>query len=143
MCFKIPPTVFYPPPKDDTTKNTLDFTKPHPELNTVDGDQLRKVITEAFRKRRKMMRQSLKELLNQEGLELSQKWAERRPEQLSPSDFLELTRDLFKNKVKNNDNDNINNNDNNNNNNNNNNYKSKKIWRALYSIKHDSELNNK
>jgi len=126
MCFKIPPTVFYPAPKVDSALITLDFTKPHPALHSVDGDQLRRVITEAFRKRRKMMRQSLKELLNQEGLEMPEKWAERRPEQLTPSDFLELTRDLFQSK-NNNTNDNENDESQQG-------YKSKKIWRSLYSI---------
>ena len=134
MNFKIPPTVFYPAPKVDSALVTLDFTKPHPELHSVDGDQLRRVITEAFRKRRKMMRQSLKELLTQEGLEIPEKWAERRPEQLTPSDFLDLTRDLFQ--AKNNNNNNIKSNDNDELG-----YKSKKIWRSLYSINQKDATN--
>ena len=40
--FKIPPTVFFPKPNVDSALLTLDFTKPHPELHRVDGDQLRR-----------------------------------------------------------------------------------------------------
>jgi len=40
--FKIPPNVFYPVPKVDSGLVTIDFTKPHPDLNTVDGNHLRK-----------------------------------------------------------------------------------------------------
>ena len=40
--FKIPPTVFFPKPNVDSALLTLDFTKPHPELPRVDGDQLRR-----------------------------------------------------------------------------------------------------
>lgn len=42
MNFKIPPTVFYPIPKVESALVTLDFTKPHPLLHTVDGNQLRR-----------------------------------------------------------------------------------------------------
>jgi 16S rRNA A1518/A1519 N6-dimethyltransferase RsmA/KsgA/DIM1 with predicted DNA glycosylase/AP lyase activity len=57
---KIPSTVFFPPPKIDACCVTIDFTRPHPALLTVDGALLRAVIITAFGKRRKMMRQSLK-----------------------------------------------------------------------------------
>jgi 16S rRNA (adenine1518-N6/adenine1519-N6)-dimethyltransferase len=42
MVFKIPPNVFFPVPKVDSALVALDFAKPHPELNTVYPDQLRK-----------------------------------------------------------------------------------------------------
>ena len=38
----------------------MDFTQPHRDLYSVSGDKLRKVVTTAFRQRRKMLRQSLK-----------------------------------------------------------------------------------
>ena len=57
---------------------------------------LRAVVTTAFGKRRKMMRQSLKELLKEHGIEaLPEQWAMRRPEELKPAEFITLTTDLF------------------------------------------------
>jgi len=60
IIMKIPSTVFFPPPKIDACCVTIDFTRPHPDLLTVDGAMLRAVVITAFGKRRKMMRQSLK-----------------------------------------------------------------------------------
>lgn len=40
--FKIPPSVFFPKPKVDSALVTIDFTKPHKDLHTVEGDDLRK-----------------------------------------------------------------------------------------------------
>jgi len=96
--FKIPPSVFFPKPNVDSALVTLDFTKPHPQLHRVHGDHLRKVVTTAFRQRRKMLRASLREMLEQEpGCQsaLPEKWATLRPEQLTPVDFISLTADLF------------------------------------------------
>jgi 16S rRNA (adenine1518-N6/adenine1519-N6)-dimethyltransferase len=42
LLFKIPPTVFYPVPKVDSALISIDFTKPHPELERVDKLLLRK-----------------------------------------------------------------------------------------------------
>ena len=74
---------------------TLDFTCPHPELARVQGDQLRKVVVLSFQQRRKMLRQSLKELLKADNLQLPEKWGALRPEQLKPVDFIRLTIDLY------------------------------------------------
>eukprot|EP01040_Poterioochromonas_malhamensis_P005807 gene5807-6247_t len=95
MNFKIPPTVFYPVPKVDSALMTIDFTQPHPLLHSVDKRSLRRVLSQSFQKRRKMLRTSLKEMLEQEGLTLPLKWHERRPESLTPEEFLHLTRELF------------------------------------------------
>ena len=92
--FKIPPSVFFPRPKVDSALVTLDFTQPHPELKRVNGDRLRTVLLTAFQQRRKMLRSSLKDLLKRDGLELSSKWAEKRPEQLTPVEFVHLTVEL-------------------------------------------------
>ena len=42
MLFKIPPTVFFPPPKVDSALVKLDFTSPNPLLETVCRKRLRK-----------------------------------------------------------------------------------------------------
>ena len=93
--FKIPPSVFFPRPKVDSALVTLDFTQPHPELKRVNGDRLRTVLLTAFQQRRKMLRSSLKDLLKRDGVQLSARWAEMRPEQLSPVDFVHLTIELY------------------------------------------------
>jgi 16S rRNA A1518/A1519 N6-dimethyltransferase RsmA/KsgA/DIM1 with predicted DNA glycosylase/AP lyase activity len=93
--FKIPPSVFYPKPNVDSALLTLDFTKPHAELHRIDGDHLRRILTATFQQRRKMLRQSMKDLLNTEKLVIPDKWATKRPEELTPTDFIQLTIDLF------------------------------------------------
>lgn len=93
--FKIPPSVFFPKPKVDSALLTLDFTQPHPELKKVDGNRLRTLLLTAFQQRRKMLRASLKDLLKKDEVTLPAKWAEMRPEQLSPVEFIHLTRDLY------------------------------------------------
>ena len=98
MNFKIPPSVFFPKPNVDSALVTLDFTKPHPDLQRVSPDHLRKVVTTAFRQRRKMLRASLREMLEQElggAAALPEKWTTLRPEQLKPVDFINLTADLY------------------------------------------------
>jgi hypothetical protein len=79
--------------------------------------QMCRVVTRSFGKRRKILRQSLKgnysirgtplthslthslthttELIIQDGLVLPDKWLLRRPQELAPAEFLELTADLY------------------------------------------------
>lgn len=97
--FKIPPTVFYPQPKVTSALITLDFLQEAPgagPLLGVEPADLKQVLSLSFQQRRKMLRQSLKGLLAQRGLSpLSDEWATRRPEELEPREFVELTRLLF------------------------------------------------
>jgi 16S rRNA (adenine1518-N6/adenine1519-N6)-dimethyltransferase len=92
--FKIPPTVFYPRPKVDSALVTIDFM-PSREPFNVSARDLRRVITAAFQQRRKMLRQSLKEILKGSNLGLPDEWGTRRPENLEPSEFLTLTALIF------------------------------------------------
>lgn len=122
LLFKIPPTVFYPVPKVDSALISVDFTKPSPLIvnRRINMERLRLVVSTAFRQRRKMMRQSLRAMLQAEwakkiekdlngvtdddlnygdqGLlrpDLPSPWDELRPEQLTPEQFVELTVLLF------------------------------------------------
>lgn len=101
--FKIPPTVFYPQPKVDSALVTIDFPDTREPFPCAAAD-LRRVITTAFNQRRKMLRQSLKTLLKEAGREsggdvtplvLPDEFGTRRPEQLMPAQFLELTLLIF------------------------------------------------
>ena len=93
--FKIPPSVFYPQPAVDSALVTLDFSKPHPELQRIKVDKLRLVLSTAFQQRRKMLRASLKDLLKADGLTLPESWAELRPDALSPVQWIHLVVDLY------------------------------------------------
>lgn len=100
ISFKLPPTVFYPQPKVTSALVTLDFLQPGEGdggvLLGVDPGALKQVLSLSFQQRRKMLRQSLKGLLAQRGLPpLPEEWATRRPEELEPREFVELTRLLF------------------------------------------------
>ena len=57
------------------------------------------MVSESFQHRRKMLRQSLKDLLlhseDARIRELPEKWATKRPEQLTPEQFVELTMDIY------------------------------------------------
>jgi len=101
--FKIPPTVFYPQPKVDSALCTIDFVDEREPFPCAAAD-LRRVITTAFQQRRKMLRQSLKKLIadarrtrnkeaapDAEPWKLPDEWGTKRPEQLEPQQFLELT----------------------------------------------------
>ena len=123
--FKIPPTVFYPQPKVDSALVGLHFLGPtglKQRLAGVDPRDFRNVVTTAFRQRRKTIRNSLKklegidvDLLNTPPLplpqsvveareggdefaktqELPENWFSKRPEQLTPGQFVEVTRLLY------------------------------------------------
>ena len=92
IAFKIPHTAFYPQPKVTSALVTIDFPEDRDKF-PVDPRKLRAVVTTAFRQRRKMLRQSLKSILN--GVVLPDKYATKRPEELAPQDFLDLTGVIF------------------------------------------------
>ena len=85
--FKIPPTVFFPKPKVDSALMTLDFNKPlHPTLvYEVNPAHLRNNRSEH----------------EDQGVDygkeitLSEYWEMKRPEQLSPLEFIRLTKELY------------------------------------------------
>lgn len=92
--FKIPPTCFYPQPKVFSALVTLDFPETKEEFGISESD-LRYVITTTFQQRRKMIRNSLQSVLDTRGVVLPDEWGFRRPEELLPRQFLELTRLIY------------------------------------------------
>ncbi|MGC8824975.1 MAG: 16S rRNA (adenine(1518)-N(6)/adenine(1519)-N(6))-dimethyltransferase RsmA [Bacteroidales bacterium] len=86
LLFKVPPSVFYPPPKVNSaiirlTRNTRQQI-PCNEVN------FRFVVKTAFGQRRKMLRNSLRSFFPQELL--MQPLFEKRPEQVTLDEFIEL-----------------------------------------------------
>ncbi|KEP60978.1 UNVERIFIED_CONTAM: dimethyladenosine transferase [Hammondia hammondi] len=93
---KLPRSVFYPVPKVDAALVHIKFRQEPLEkiLRGVDPRQFRTVLHAAFGQRRKMLRSSLKPILPHAGA-LPERFASLRPQQLSPTDFLELTEAIF------------------------------------------------
>ncbi|CAK9079955.1 N'-adenosyl(rRNA) dimethyltransferase), partial [Durusdinium trenchii] len=89
--YLVPPTAFYPQPKVVSAVVELDFDHPTTE---VDVGVLLDVVKESFRQRKRALRHSLKGYLQKRRLLLPLSWAKLRAEQLSPSDFIELTKQV-------------------------------------------------
>ena len=88
--FYVPPAAFSPPPKVDSAVLKI---KPWDELPYVskNHDYLSKLVKEAFSKRRKTLRNSLKKLLTAEQIESVGIDPSLRPEQLSVEDYVKLS----------------------------------------------------
>lgn len=106
--FKIPPTVFYPKPKVDSALVGLTFCTEEvlaERLQGIDPKKLRVVVSTAFQQRRKTMRKSLKKLGDVDIMKIAEQhpqvdglpedWPSKRPEELSPSAFVALTKLLY------------------------------------------------
>ena len=88
--FYVPPAAFNPPPKVDSAVLRI---KPWDELPYVANDhkRLSQLVVEAFSKRRKTLRNSLKKMLTAEQIESVGVDPSLRPEQISVEDFVNLS----------------------------------------------------
>ncbi|KQC12906.1 MAG: hypothetical protein APR63_09930 [Desulfuromonas sp. SDB] len=90
--FDIPPAVFYPQPKVNSSVVVIDFfTKPR----FVDPQKLIPLITICFKHRRKTLRNNLKCSFENSKLKSIEKYLDLRAEQLSLKDFKILAEKLF------------------------------------------------
>jgi len=87
--YLVPPTAFYPPPKVVSSIVELDFKE---NSENIDVKTLLDVVKESFRQRKRALKHSLKAYLQQRRLPLPLPWAKLRAEQVSPSDFLQLSK---------------------------------------------------
>ena len=110
--FRVSRHVFYPKPNVESAvvKLTFDKTVGAEEETkgratgqgrskavgpaSVDIEFLREIVQTAFGQRRKMMRNSLSRWSKDRGITLPHDWGRRRPESLTPQEFVELTRFL-------------------------------------------------
>ena len=94
-CFHVSPHVFSPQPRVESAVVRLDF---HPEKDAaarVGDDWVRRVVRTAFGKRRKMLRNSLREWTKDAGISFPHDgWDRKRPEALTPAELAELARYL-------------------------------------------------
>ena len=85
--FTVGPEVFDPPPKVQSA--VIRFTRNEKAHLDCDEKKFKQIVKMAFNQRRKMMRRSLKSLLNETNKD--HEILTRRPEQLSVEQFVELT----------------------------------------------------
>ena len=91
--FTVNENVFFPPPKVKSA--VIRLKRNQVEKLPCSDDFFVTVVKTAFNQRRKMMRNSLKSICG----EIPEIYADKRPEQLSVADFIELTR-LIENLIK-------------------------------------------
>ncbi|MBO4874939.1 MAG: 16S rRNA (adenine(1518)-N(6)/adenine(1519)-N(6))-dimethyltransferase RsmA [Bacteroidales bacterium] len=89
--FTVHEHVFNPPPK--VKSGVVRFVRYRQTIEGVDEKKLFMVVKTAFNQRRKILRNSLKSMLSPE-TDMSHRFWNLRPEQLSPEEFVELTRML-------------------------------------------------
>ena len=94
--FTVPPSVFNPPPKVDS--GVIRCIRKENYTLPVDEKLFFKVVKTAFNQRRKMLRSSLKSFKLSDSLKEDPIFA-KRPEQLSVSDFVELTQKIASNEI--------------------------------------------
>ena len=85
VAFRVSPTVFMPPPDVDSAVVVLERLESHPL-----AAEAARLAAAAFQQRRKMLRGSLSELIDQESFAAADISPSARPEELSAEDFLRL-----------------------------------------------------
>ena len=93
LLFRVSRNVFYPRPDVTSAVVRIDFRTDEPE-EAVPFELFREVTRTAFNQRRKTLRNSLSGLLERYGVTLAEEWSGRRAEELSPAEFVALTRFL-------------------------------------------------
>ena len=93
--FVVPPGAFNPAPKVDSAIVRL-IPKPASELTARDEKLLAKLVLAAFGQRRKMLRNNLREFVNEAGLEAAGIAPMARAEELAVADFVRLANELVK-----------------------------------------------
>jgi len=88
--FTVNEDVFDPPPK--VKSGVIRFKRNERKELEVSEKHFKKVIKMAFNQRRKTMRNSLKSMINEYEVDSSLEIFNKRPEQLSVEEFIELTR---------------------------------------------------
>jgi 16S rRNA (adenine1518-N6/adenine1519-N6)-dimethyltransferase len=94
LLFKVPRTVFFPRPDVISAVVRLEIAKPGAHLAGADRELLRTVVRTAFNQRRKTLHNSLGAWTRDRGIALPEEFEKRRAEELTPSEFVDLTRYL-------------------------------------------------
>lgn len=97
ILFPVPNTVFHPKPNVMSAMVQFKFIS-DPSLdvrNTTLTSSLRRVVRCAFNQRRKVLRNSLRSICDENGVQLPDHWADKRAEELTPPQFVVVTKFLF------------------------------------------------
>ena len=94
LLFRLSPHVFFPKPSVTSAVVRLAFHAAGPLPTGNEAARLRAVVRAAFNQRRKTLRNSLHRWTREGGLRLPEGWERRRAEELTPAEFVELTRHL-------------------------------------------------
>jgi len=91
--FTVSEHVFVPPPRVKSA--VIRLTRYRTEIDGVDFSKLKLIVKTSFNQRRKTLRNSLKSILPS-GFITDSEVFNKRPEQLSPEEFVDLTVMIFK-----------------------------------------------
>ena len=94
LLFRVSRNVFFPKPDVASAVVRLAFGETDVQTSDVEAGLLREVVRAAFNQRRKTLRNSLSRWTKDAGLALPPGWERRRAEELTPDEFVELTRYL-------------------------------------------------
>jgi len=92
--FSVGPEHFDPPPK--VNSGVIRLTRNERKELDIPEKFFKRVVKTSFGQRRKTLRNSLKSMLNEYSVELPEKYASQRPEQLNVEQFLDIARILYK-----------------------------------------------
>jgi len=95
ILFRVSRNVFYPKPKVSSAVIRLDFEKGDLSEKIIDDAFFKKIVKTAFNKRRKILKNTLAELFDEETLSRLNFDLSLRPEQLSVEEFIELSNMLY------------------------------------------------
>ena len=95
ILFRVSRNVFYPRPKVSSAVIRLDFEKGELSEKIIDDAFFKKIVKTAFNKRRKILKNTLAELFDEETLSRLNFDLSLRPEQLSVEEFIELSNMLY------------------------------------------------
>ena len=95
MMFKVSREVFYPKPDVESAVVRLSFRSSPDQVEQVPPRRYKRVVKDAFNQRRKTLRNSLKRLVSDTGGQVPEQWQGCRAEELTPSDFVTLTRHVY------------------------------------------------
>lgn len=103
LLFNVPPSVFFPKPKVESSVIKLTFQKDSPEIQRYDGFKL--LVRSAFSKRRKILKNSLSDLFEELKIEFDNNELNfdfsRRAENVSVKEYINLANIIFGDIVKN------------------------------------------
>lgn len=96
ILFRVSRNVFYPRPNVTSAVIRLDFENGEKAKGIIDDSFFKKIVKVVFNKRRKILKNTLKEIFDDETLSKLEFDLTKRPEQLSVDEFIDLSNSLYK-----------------------------------------------